>query len=88
MNDKLTLSIHDITLKERIKKYASENGVTVSAIVENYFKELLGSSTSRSKYPLPKDLNKLLDGIVVKKEIREKSYKELREDMYNEKFIY
>jgi len=86
MNDKITLSIHDITLKERIKKYASENGITVSSIVENYFKELLGSGISKSKYSLPADLDNLLDGIAIKKETRDKPYKKLREEMYNEKF--
>ncbi len=88
MIDKITLSIHDITLKERIKKYALENGITVSTIVENYFKELLESSSSKRESHLPEDLDKLLNGIVIKKEYKEKSYKELRNKMYDEKIIY
>ena len=88
MNDKITLSIHDITLKERIKKYASDNGITVSAIVENYFKELLGSNTRKGEYSLPSDLDKLLDGVAIKKEHRDKPYNKLREEMYNEKTTY
>ena len=88
MNDKITLSLRDVTLKDSIKKYASENGITVSAIVENYFKELIGANKSKKQYPLPNDLDQLLDGIVIKKEAREKPYKKLREEMINEKFKY
>ena len=85
--DKITLSLHDTSLKEKIKKYAKDRGVTVSAIVESYLKNLVKAKTQADSapYEIPNDLDILLDGIDVEYELRKKDYKELRDDMYEKR---
>ena len=87
MIDKITLSLQDVTLKERIKKYASDNGLTVSGIVEDYFEKLVRSQEKMEKegFNLPEDLDELLNGVYLKEEFKNKSYKELRNKMYHDK---
>lgn len=87
MNDKITLSLHDLTLKERIKKYASDKGLTVSGIVEDYFKMLVKSQEKieNKDFNLPEDLDELLNGVHIKNDSKKKSYKELRNNMYDDK---
>jgi hypothetical protein len=87
MNDKITLSLHDTSLKKRIKKYASDNGLTVSGIVEDYFKILVRSQGKKENedFDLPKDLDELLEGVHLKEEFKKSSYKELRNKMYHGK---
>jgi len=43
MPDKITLSFKDLSLKERLKEYAKEQGETVSAIVEHIMSNLVKS---------------------------------------------
>jgi len=87
MNDKITLSIHDHTLKERIKKYASDKGLTVSGIVEDYFKLLVRSQEKieNESFNLPEDLDELLNGIYLESDVKNRSYKELRNMKYHDK---
>ncbi len=87
MNDKITLSLHDRSLKERIKKYAASRGMTVSGIVEAYFKELIKvqDKNENKNFDLPEDLDNLLEGLYVRGRAKEKSYKELRNKMYHDK---
>lgn len=87
MNDKMTLILHDAGLKKQIKKYALDNGLTVSAIVEDYFKILVRSQrkTENEDFGLPKDLDELLEGVHLKEEFKNSSFKELRNRMYHGK---
>lgn len=87
MNDKITLSIHDHTLKERIKKYASDKGLTVSGIVEDYFKILVREQENieNKNFNLPKDLEELLEGVYIEGDVKNRSYKELRNKKYHDK---
>lgn len=51
MNTKLTLTLEKSVI-ETAKKYASENGQSLSGIVENYFKFLAGNKTKKRKKEL------------------------------------
>lgn len=39
--EKITLSLHNPSLKKQIKAYAQKKGLTVSGIVENYLQNLI-----------------------------------------------
>lgn len=81
---KITLSIHDLALKEQIKEYAKQRGLSVSTIVENFLKKLIitAKKDERKDYGLPDELDSLLDGIEISNEVKDISYKTLRDDMY------
>ena len=87
--EKITLSLHKASLKKEIKKYAQKRGLTVSSIVENYLHNLIKMDKKKYKddYKLPKELDKLLDGIDVNEELQTKDYKTLRDEMYESRSI-
>lgn len=82
--EKITLSLHNASLKKQIKKYAQKRGLTLSGIVENYLQNLVKVETRVSKKDdeLPIELDSLLDGIEINKQLRTKDYKSLRNEMY------
>ena len=82
--EKITLSLHNASLKKQIKAYAQKKGLTVSGIVENYLQNLikLEKQKSETDYNLPGELDSLLGGIEVSDELQKKDYKTLRDEMY------
>lgn len=81
--EKITLSLHNASLKKQIKDYAKKRGQTVSGIVENYLQNLIkNENKSEEDYDLPAELNSLLEGIEVNEELQKKDYKSLRDKMY------
>jgi len=82
--EKITLSLHNTSLKKQIKAYAQKSGLTVSGIVENYLQNLikLERQNVETDYKLPGDLDSLLNGIEVIDELQKKDYKTLRDEMY------
>jgi len=82
--EKITLSLHNASLKKQIKAYAQKKGMTVSGIVENYLQNLIKLERQKAEtdYKLPGELDLLLDGIEVIEELRTKDYKSLRDEMY------
>jgi hypothetical protein len=82
--EKITLSLHNPSLKKQIKAYAQKKGLTVSGIVENYLQNLikLERQNAETDYKLPGELDSLLDGIEVNDELQKKDYKTLRGEMY------
>lgn len=82
--EKITLSLHNASLKKQIKAYAQKKGLTVSGIVENYLQNLIKLERQKAEtdYELPYELDLLLEGIEVSDELQKKDYKTLREEMY------
>lgn len=82
--EKLTLNLHNEQLKKQIKKYAQKRGLTLSGLVENYLQNLVKVETRINKKDdgLPPELDSLLDGIEINKQLRIKDYKSLRDEMY------
>jgi hypothetical protein len=82
--EKITLSLHNTSLKKQIKTYAQKKGLTVSGIVENYLQNLIKLERQKTEtdYNLPEELDFLLDGIEVNEELQKKDYKTLRDEMY------
>ncbi len=82
--EKITLSLHNSSLKKQIKKYAQIKGLSISGIVENYFQNILKTEKQGKKESnaLPGELDSLLDGIEVNKVLQTKNYKILRDEMY------
>jgi hypothetical protein len=82
--EKITLSLHNASLKKQIKAYAQKNGLTVSGIVENYLQNLIKLEKQKAKtdYKLPGELDLLLEGIEVNEEVQKTDYKTLRDEMY------
>jgi len=82
--EKITLSLHNVSLKKQIKDYALKRKLTVSAIVENYLQNLVKMEKQQTEpdLDLPVELDKLLDGIEVDTELKIKDYKTLRDEMY------
>ncbi|HAK45712.1 MAG TPA: hypothetical protein DCO79_07325 [Spirochaeta sp.] len=63
MNGKLNLSI-DENLKEKIKEYAAVRNLSLSILVENYFKNLLYSSgTGELNTPITDSLVGILESL-------------------------
>ena len=84
---KLTVSILDAGIVARIKEYAKKRGVTVSFIIDNYFRNIVKTIESEeSKYnSLPKELDELIGSLDIDEKFRNKSYKELRTEMYEDR---
>lgn len=82
--EKITLSLHNASLKKQIKAYAQKKGLTVSGIVENYLQNLIKLERQKAEtdYNLPGELDSLLEGIDVSGELQKKDYKTLRNEMY------
>lgn len=82
--EKITLSLHNASLKKQIKAFAERNGLTVSGIVENYLQNLVKNEKQEMKkeYTLPEELDSLLDGIEVNEQLQTMDYKSLRDEMY------
>ncbi len=82
--EKITLSLHNVSLKRQIKAYAQKRGLSVSGIVENYLQNLikLDKQKAGADYNLPGELDSLLDGIEVNEETQKQEYKTLRDQMY------
>ncbi|WP_457639983.1 DUF6364 family protein [Persephonella sp.] len=76
MKTKLTLRMEKDTI-EKIKQVSRERGVSVSKLVENFFKTLTGEE----KEELTPTVKKL-KGILKNKKIEEKEYKKYLEDKY------
>ena len=87
--EKITLSIHNARLKKQIKAYAKNRSLTISGIVENYLQNLIKIEKEQQKaeYDLPVDLDALLDGIEVSEKLKSRSYKSLRDEMYDEREV-
>jgi hypothetical protein len=82
--DKITLSLHNTTLKKKIKDYARKRGLSVSGIVEDYLLNLIKLERRKAgtDYKLPGELNLLLEGIEVDENYKKKDYKTMRDEMY------
>jgi hypothetical protein len=82
--EKITLSLHNTSLKKQIKDYARKRGLSISGIVENYLLNLIKLERRKAgtDYKLPEDLNSLLEGIEVDEKLQRKDYKTLRDEMY------
>lgn len=82
--EKITLSLHNSSLKKQIRAYAKKRGLSVSGIVENYLQNLikLERQKDETEYNLPGELDSLLDGIDIDQESQKKDYKTLRDEMY------
>lgn len=82
--EKITLSLHNASLKKQIKAYAQKKGLTVSGIVENYLQNLIKLELQKAEtdYELPYELDLLLEGIEVSDELQKKDYATLRDEMY------
>jgi hypothetical protein len=82
--EKITLSLHNASLKKQIKAYAQKKGLTVSGIVENYLQNLIKLERQKTEtdYNLPGELDLLLEGLEVSEELQKKDYKTLRDEMY------
>lgn len=84
---KLTVNIQDSNLVDRIKEYAKNRGVTVSFIIDNYFRNLLKTSDTE-KNPtdsLPNELDELIGSLQVSDNFKSMSYKKLRDGMYEDR---
>ena len=82
MNTKLTLTMDNNTI-EAAKKYAKKNKISVSKLVEFYFKSL--SSVSESNNESIPPITRELSGIA--KISTTKSDKELLKDALNKKYL-
>jgi hypothetical protein len=82
--EKITLSLHNASLKKQIKAYAQKRGLTVSGIVENYLQNLIKLERQKAEtdYNLPGELDSLLEGLDISDELQKKDYKTLRDEMY------
>jgi hypothetical protein len=82
--EKITLSLHNTTLKKKIKDYAQKRGLSVSGIVEDYLLNLIKLERRKAgtDYKLPGELNLLLEGIEVDENYKKKDYKTMRDEMY------
>ena len=82
--EKITLSLHNSTLKKQIKDYARKSGLSISGIVENYLLNLIKLERRKAgtDYKLPGELNSLLEGIEADEKYNRKDYKTLRDEMY------
>ena len=82
--EKITLSLHNASLKRQIKAYAQKKGLSISGIVENYLQNLINLERQKAEtdFKLPGELDSLLDGIEVNAELQLKDYKILRNEMY------
>ena len=82
--EKITLSLHNASLKKQIKTYAQKKGLTVSGIVENYLQNLIKLERQKAEtdYNLPGELDSLLEGLDISDELQKKDYKTLRDEMY------
>jgi hypothetical protein len=87
--EKMTLSLHNPALKQKIKAYARKRGLTVSGIVENYLHNLVKNEKKETgkAYALPEELDGLLDGIEVNEQLQTIDYKSLRDEMYGKRTI-
>ena len=82
MTSKLTLTL-DNKIIETAKKYAKKNRISLSKLVEFYFKSLSSESENHIKNIQP--ITKELSGIA--RTTTTKSDKELLEDALNRKFL-
>lgn len=84
---KLTISIQDENVVARIKEYAVERGVSVSSMIDNYFVNIIKSidSTHKKQSKLPKELDELIGSLHTKSSLKGKNYKELRNEMYEDR---
>jgi translation initiation factor 2 beta subunit (eIF-2beta)/eIF-5 len=78
MDSKLTLKLSAEVI-ESAKKFAKENNRSLSALVEDYFKELTQSGKQERKYsPLVRELS----GVISVKEVDKLSYTDYLEKKY------
>lgn len=82
--EKITLSLHNASLKKQIKDYAKKKGLSVSGIVENYLQNLIKLERQKTEtdFKFSRELDSLLDGIEVDEMVRKTDYKTLRDEMY------
>ena len=84
MNKKLTLSLDD-TVIDRAKKYAATHKVSLSQIIENYFR-LLTSGNKKDKNELSPIVKELMGSINVPEnfDYEEEKYEYLKEKYLND----
>jgi hypothetical protein len=82
--EKITLSLHNASLKNRLSLMHKKKGLTVSEIVENYLQNLIKLERQKAEtdYNLPGELDSLLEGLDISDELQKKDYKTLRDEMY------
>ena len=87
MSYKLTVSLHEPNIVAKIKKYAKARGVSVSSMVEDYFSNLIKvSEVEKAKdYSLPQELDDLIGSLHISNEFKNKTYKELKSKMYEDR---
>jgi Family of unknown function (DUF6364) len=78
MNAKLTLSL-DSKVIEAAKKYSVENGVSLSEVVEEYFKRLIPKKPTKDKKSSIMELRGILGKAPKDFDYREERYKYLME---------
>ncbi|MEQ8903706.1 DUF6364 family protein [Ekhidna sp.] len=78
MTTKLTLTVDKDTI-ERAKKYAKEQGRSLSSIVENYLKLLSSKERNREEFGDTSVVKSLLGSLKLPENISEDYKKEIRE---------
>ncbi|MEX0609108.1 MAG: DUF6364 family protein [Balneolaceae bacterium] len=82
MNKKLTLTIEEKAIK-KAKKYAADEGRSLSDIVENYFKLLSESEFSKTENDFSPRVTKLKGALKVAKDF---NYKKVLEEELDRKY--
>ncbi len=82
MNTKLTLTLNKEVI-ESAKKYASEKGISLSEIVENYFKLLTDSNQHNSRLKSSTRFKKLRGILKVERDF---DYQKILEDELTKKY--
>lgn len=85
MNTKLTLSLNQSTIR-KAKKYASENGKSISKIVEDYLEEITFDQTSGKKLQKISEETAALKGIIKIHDWEQNASKDPRLDYLLEKY--
>ena len=84
MGTKLTLSINNLVIEEA-KRYAKENGKSLSSIVEEYLKSLTQTNSSDNKNSDLELIKELRGSVKLPKNFT--SYKDLLQDALIEKYL-
>ena len=84
---KLTVSIQDANIVARIKEYAKARGISISFMIDNYFQNIVKASEIKEDKDssLPKELNELIGSLETDDKLLKGSYKELRDEMYEDR---
>ena len=87
MPHKLTVNIQDANIVARVKEYARKRGVTVSYLIDNYFRNILKTVDVQESNAdsLPMELDELIGSLTINKKFKNKSYKDIRDEMYEDR---